>query len=411
MGEDKVRNAKGVVRMATAETGNSAFLGAEGEQTRTATSREHRYITEIFDGSDDALAALEVIEDGLVSTGFQTLNWLTVLYEEVAHARHAMPRLVVVTDTETDSVVLALPLAVTKEGLLRVASFADFEVSDYGGPILGAGPLLESEQIRDIWRSVRAALRDVDLIRLERMPAEIAGRPNPLIDLFGSGTATVKGHRLVVTGSFDDYLQGLGKKYRKDLERCHRLWQSGNNPRLYCAATDDEIAHVFATMEEQQAEWHAAHGTKDILAEAAPRAFYERLAFDGADAGLTFLYALEVDGSVIATLFGLVHDGVFSLLCISTRGEQWSHLSPGRLVVLETVKRLLAEGVHCFDMGINFNPLKHGFGSEDVPLYDLVVAQDLVAVPKALAHELAVQLRGTGRIKSALKRAIPRLRS
>lgn len=397
--------------MATAETGNDAYLGVEGEQARATTPGEGRFVAEIFDGADDALAALEVIEGGLVTTGFQTLNWLTVFYDEVAHARRAMPRLAVVTDSESDQVVLALPLVVAKEGLLRVASLAALEVVGHGAPLLGPEPLSDADRIRDIWRALRAAIRDVDLIRLERMPAEIGGRPNPLIDLFGSSTSRASAHRLVVTGSFDDYLQELGKKYRKDVERCHRLWQSEDNPRLVCAETDDEIAHVFATMEEQQAEWHAAHGTKDIFAERSTREFFERLAFDGADAGVTSLFALEASGRIVATLFGLTQDDVFSLLCISTGGEQWSHLSPGRLIVLETVKHLSAEGVRCFELGVNANPLKHGFGTEEVPLYDLVVAQDLAAVPKALVHELAVQLRGTSRLTSALKRALPRFRS
>lgn len=398
--------------MATAETGNRAsYSGAEDDKARAATPRENRFVAEIFDGADDALAALEVIEGGLLATGFQTLNWLTVFYDEVAHARRAMPRLAVVTDSESDQVVLALPLVVAKEGLLRVASLAAFDGVGHGGPLLGSEPLSDADRVRDIWRTLRAAIRDVDLIRLERMPAEIGGRPNPLIDRFGSSTSRASAHRLVIADTFDSYLQGLGKKYRKDLERCHRLWQSEDNPRLFCAETDDEIAHVFATMEEQQAVWHAARGTKDIFAERSNREFLERLAFDGADAGVTSLFALEAGGRIVATLFGLTHDGVFSLLCISTGGEQWSHLSPGRLIVLETVKHLSAQGVRCFELGVNANPLKHGFGTEELPLYDLIVAQDLAAMPKALAHELAVHLRGTSRLTSALKRALPRFRS
>lgn len=398
--------------MATAETGNGAsYLGAEEEQARAAMPGDGRFVAEIFDGADDALAALEVIEGGLIATGFQTLDWLSVFYDEVAHARRAMPRLAVVTDNKSDQVVLALPLVVAKEGLLRVASFAALETVGHGAPLLGPELSQYGARIRDIWRALRTAMRDLDLIRLERMPAEIGGRPNPLINLFGSSTSRASAHRLVIADTFDDYLQGLGKKYRKDVERCHRLWQSEDNPRLVCAETDDEIAHVFATMEEQQAVWHAARGTKDIFAERSTREFFERLTFDGADAGVTSLFALEAGNRIVATLFGLTHNGTFSLLSISTGGEQWSHLSPGRLIVLETVKHLVAQDVRSFDLGVNANPLKHGFGTEEIPLYDLIVAQDLAALPKAIAHELAVQLRGTSRLTSALKRALPRFRS
>jgi CelD/BcsL family acetyltransferase involved in cellulose biosynthesis len=167
--------------MATGETGTGALLSADGNRLRTVALRDSRFIAEIFDGADEALAALEVIESGLIFTGFQTRDWLTVLYEEVAGTRRALPRLVVVTDRERDEVVLALPLVIVKEGLLRVASFADLGVSDYGAPMLGREPLVDRQMIRGIWRSVRAAMSDVDLVRLDRMPGDIGGRPNPLL--------------------------------------------------------------------------------------------------------------------------------------------------------------------------------------------------------------------------------------
>lgn len=397
--------------MATWETGNDAGRDGEGRGARTQSSRAGSFVTEVFDGADEALAALEVIEHGLASTGFQTLDWLTIVYEELAAAHRVLPRLLVVTESESRDVVLALPLILVREGSLRIASFPDFSVTAYGAPILGPAASLDPAAVRRVWRSVRAAMRDIDLIRLERMPAEIGSRPNPLLGLFGCAPSRDVCNRLTIEGTFDDYLQSLGKKYRKDLERCYRLWKKQGAPRFYQALTDDEIAHVFATSEEQQAVWHAAHGTKDILADAATRSFYERLAMDGSDAGLTVLFALEAEGKILATLLGLVHGNVFSLLSISTAGETWSHLSPGRLVVLEAVKQLLPRGLTCFDMGIGSNPLKHGFGTESAPLYDLVVAQDVMALPAAVVHEFSAHLRVGARLRTAFRNAIPRFQS
>ncbi|MFT3732025.1 MAG: GNAT family N-acetyltransferase [Hyphomicrobium sp.] len=392
--------------MATAETGNDIL--ADAEDSARPTSRDRRFVAEIFDGADEALTAFEAIENDLASPAFPTIDWLTVFYEELAPARHALPRLVVVTGGTSGEVVLALPLVIVKEGHLRVARLADLGVAGYGIPLLGRTPLRDASSMRRAWRAVRSAMRDVDLVRFERMPAEIGDRPNPLLALFGSASSRASGNRLFVPGSFEDYLRSIGKKYRKDFERTRRLWQAEGSPRLYRATTDDEIAHVFATLEEQQAVWHAARGTPDVLADPACRTFYERLAIDGADVGLTSLFALEAGGRVVATLFGLVHAGTFRLLAVSTAGEQWSNLSPGRLVVLEVVKHLIERGVTSFDLGVNSNPLKHGFGTEEVPLYDLVIAQDIAALPTALAHEVAVHLRASRHLRAVLKKAIPR---
>src|SRR6185312_4645511 len=107
--------------MATAGLENGTVLDVAARiESRRSLWRGPRFIAEVFDGADDALAALEAVQGGLVSTGFQTLNWLTVLYEELAPAEHAMPRLVVVTERNTGEVALILPLVIRKERLLKV---------------------------------------------------------------------------------------------------------------------------------------------------------------------------------------------------------------------------------------------------------------------------------------------------
>ena len=396
------------MRMATAEVGNGAVLDVAGRiGPRRSLWRGTRFITEVFDGADDALAALEAVQGGLTSTGFQTLDWLTVLYEELAPSQHAMPRLVVVTERNTGEIALILPLVIRKKRTLKVAHFADLGVSDYGGPILGPALLKKRRSIRRAWRAIRQAMRDVDLIRLERMPAQIGGRPNPLITRSGITPARHSGNVLVVPDTVEDYVRSRGKKFRKEVERCHRLWEKEGAPRFYRATTPEEIARVYSVLEEQQSARHAALGSKYVLDEPAYRAFYERLAMDGSDAELAALFAVEAQGEIVATLFGIVHDGAFTLLRISTAGQVGSHLSPGRLVVVEAMKYFVARGVRHFDMGIGDYPFKRGFGVEDVPLYDLIVARDLSAVPRALFHRLKGRLRQNKLARAVYQRLKP----
>ena len=385
---------------------SSVPLNAGHAKQRAGLLRGSPFIVEVFDGADDVLAALEVIERDLVFTAFQSLDWLTVLYEELATGSGPIPCLVVVTDRGSGKVVIALPLAIGREGLLRVASFPDFGVSDYGAPLLGFMPSASPSMIRRAWRAIRNALREVDLIRLKRMPEKIGDRDNPLIAFFGCTPAQEAGHQLVVDQGFDRYLDSIGKKYRKDYERCHRLWKSGGRARLHRATTADEIARVFSIMEEQEAHWRSAHEGKYQNAVPGISPFYERIAIDGSDAGIAALFALEANGETIATILGLVHAETFTMLRISTAGERWGNLSPGRLIVLETVRSLSGEGIRRFDMGCRSNPLPHGFGSTPVPLYDLVIAQDVAALPAAVLHQFGRRVTN-----SRLKSALPRLRA
>ena len=172
---------------------NSAIYDASMPRSRTFSWRGPRFVAEVFDGADEALAALEAVQGGLISSGFQSLNWLTVLYEELAPSQRAMPRLVVVSERNSGEVALILPLLIKKKRTLRVARFADLGVSDYGGPILGPALLTKRRSIRRAWRSVRHALRDVDMIRLEKMPETIGDRPNPLLTRAGLTPSRLSG--------------------------------------------------------------------------------------------------------------------------------------------------------------------------------------------------------------------------
>lgn len=395
--------------MATIDLRHDAALAAEDRiEPRRTLWKGPRFIAEVFDGADDALAALEAVQGALVSTGFQTLDWLTVLYEDLAPSRNAMPRVVVVTERNSLEVALILPLIIEKERKLTVARFADLGVSGYGGPILGPALLKKPRSIRRTWRSVLRAMPDVDLIRLERMPAKIGRRPNPLVTRLGVTPAPHWSNVLVIPQSVETFLHARGKKYRKDVERCYRRWERESAPRFYRALTLEEIVRVCSVLEEQQAARHGTLGSSYVLDEPGYRAFYERLAIDGSATGLASLFALEANGEIIATLFGILHDGTFTLLRISTAREAWGHLSPGRLIILEAMKHFVAQGVRRFDFGPGDYPFKRSFGVEQVPLHDLIVARDLAVVPRAVYHWLRGRLRKTVHVGSDFRLSKPR---
>lgn len=384
--------------------GNSAGLGAVTPHPRVFSWRGPRFIAEVFDGADDALAALEAIQNGALSLGFQSLNWLTVLYEELAPAEGALPRVVVITERNSGEIALVLPLLIKKKRTLRVARFADLGVSDYGAPILGPAILQKRRSFRRAWRAARRALHDVDLIKLEKMPAEIAGRPNPLITR-GVVPSRLSGNVVVIDSFVEDYIAALGKKYRKEVERCTRLWEKEGAAKFARAEHPEDIARAYIALDEQQLARHTAIGSKYVLDKPAFRQFYERLVIDGTEVDLGYLFTLEAKGEIIATLFGILHDETFTLLRISNGGDKWSHMSPGRLICVETMKYFVHRGVRRFDLGIGDYPFKRGFGAIEVPLYDLIVARDLAGMPRAMYHRTLLRARKNPRLRAAFQRA------
>ena len=386
------------------EVGNIGTLGVAGHfrPRQRPLWRGRRFVAELFDGADEALTALEAVQGGLVSTGFQTLNWLTLLFEELAAPQHALPRLVVVTDRSSGEVAMILPLLITRRRHLKVARFADLGVAEYGGPILGRAALKKPRSIRRVWRAIRRALKDVDLIRLERMPAEIGGRINPLIGRSGLTPSRYAGRLIAVPETVEAYIESLEKDQRKEIERRYRAWEKEGGTKFYRAEKPDAIARVFSVLEDQELERHEALRLRYKYDAPAYRAFYERLAIDGSEAGLAKVFALEAKGEIVATLIGIAHGATFTVLRRSDLGKVCMHFSPGCLIMFEAMKYLRARGIRRFDLGAGEDPFKASFAGEDVQLHDLIVARDLAALPSAAYHWTRGRLRTIGPLRTFL---------
>jgi len=391
--------------MSMASVGSGAIASAAAEsRPRRKLLRGPRFIAEVFVGADDALAALEAVQGGLVSSGFQSLNWLTVLYEELAPAQKAMPCIVIVTERNSGDVAIILPLLIKKKKRLRVAKFADLGFAGCGGPILGPAALVKPRSIRRAWRAIRYALRDIDLIRLERMPAIVGRRVNPLMTRSGVVPARYSSNILTLDGSFEAYMTERGREYARNVDRCRRLLSKEGAVKFYRAVDVDDVARVFSQLEEQQAARYGARNGKYSLDDPDKRGFYERLAMDGTEADFGYLFALEVDGEIVASLFGILHEETFAMLRISTGGEVWKSVSPGRLIILDAIHYFAERGVRRFDLGLRDEGFKRSFGAIEIPLYDLIVARELPALPRAAFHRAKGRLRGNAHFRAFRRR-------
>lgn len=376
--------------------------------------RGPRFFCEVFDGADDALAALEAVQGGIASqsalnsTAFQSLNWLTVLYEELAPAHRAVPRLIIVTERNSGEVALILPLLVMRTGTLRVARFADLGASNYGAPVLGLALLKKPRSIRRAWRVVRKSLGNVDLLRLENMPAVVGGMANPLLSRRGIVPSRRSGSVVNIPGTVEDYIDSRGRTHRDEIARCHQLWKKEKSPRFARASTPEETAKAYSFIVEQVKQPIAPPRSKAHLKQVASNQFFERLAIDGSEVGLVHLFTLDAGGETIAVLFGVEHDGTFTILQLLDSGDAWSQLSPSRLITVEVMSYFVERGVGRFDLGLGEHPFKHGFGADEIPLYDLIVARGLAAWPRAMFHRIKARARKSVRLR-ALTRAVASL--
>jgi CelD/BcsL family acetyltransferase involved in cellulose biosynthesis len=97
----------------------------------------------------------------------------------------------------------------------------------------------------------------------------------------------------------------------------------------------------------EQSGWKGRKGTAAAQSQSV-RSFYSELARSAAGQDYLSLYFLTLDGKPIASQYGLIRDGVYSLL-LTSYDESFKEHSPGHLLMEEVVKACSSAGLREID--------------------------------------------------------------
>lgn len=337
-------------------------------------------------------------------TAFQHDYWLGAWYRAFGGVA---PLIAVIADAATGRDLAVVPLVSHVTRGIRLVEFADFGVSDNNAPILASDAALDAAAMDAIGQALVGALRALpdgfDLLRLKKMPAQIGGRPNPLVSLGRIGSSSLNGN-LVLTG--DDYDAYQASIKRMQMPRCWRVFSRHEGARFEIA-TDVARAHeLLDVMDAQQQARMKKLGSRFVLNDDAHARFYREVARQGVADGYAVVSALVCDDGIVATTLGVRQGATYFLLRISHAGDSWTSCSPGLLVTERTMAALHGEGVRHFDLSIGNHDYKRRFGAETVPLTDVSVALSWRGVPFALRDHAAQGLRRHPRLAAFAMRAM-----
>ncbi len=351
-----------------------------------------------------------IVRQGTGASPFQTAGWLSAWYRSLGARSDISALIAIVSFADCSRPAAVLPLAIQGRGRSRTITFADFDVTDYNAPILLTSESLEAGQAQAMWHALLAALaREGAVLRLDKMPAAIGGRPNPLAAIPGATSSEAQGNVVRIDGSWDAYHRGLQKKVRKELERSWRVFQrSGPSARFLRASTQAQAHHVLDAIEALQRSRIATLGLPYVLDDSSCAQLYRILIDEGLDEGFTVVTALVSDaGDVIAGLIGIRHAKTYAMLRLGRAEDGWTQCAPGRLVIDQTMQQLHGEGLDTFDFTIGDYAYKRAFGCEAVPLYQVVgaltMAGRLTLGGTRLAAGVKERLRSSGPLFSTLK--------
>ena len=379
-----VRNATGV--LAASELARKAdALPEPSVQARGA--RRFEVIVEQNPG--DIARRIAGTASKAAATAFQSEPWLAAWYATIGRTV-GDPLLVTALDRNTGELAAMLPLVRRRDTWPRIVEFADASVSDSNAPLLGPAAPANAVEARALWDAVRAALPDADLVRFTKMPAEIEGRANPLVLLPAVRLSSARDHLLVIEGSFEAYIASLRPMLRKQLRKTWRLFTGQEGTSFRRIEDPDEAMRVLAILEREQGARLRARHEPYRLDEPAYSAFYQAITADGVADGSVILTVLMHHDEIVAALLGLARGASYVMTRISADAKGWANRSPGRLIIVETMRMLHAEGFRQFDFSVGEYPYKRRLGARPRPLYDLTAALTARGVPLA-AYDRAKQ--------------------
>ncbi|MCJ2105201.1 GNAT family N-acetyltransferase [Methylobacterium sp. E-041] len=296
---------------------------------------------------------------------FQTADFIACWRETYGRATKA--RAVFVHVSEPDGTpLLLLPLTIVSQGAARVLTFLDATACDYNAPVLfPTARAWNPGMAAPLWEAVKAALPPIDLVVLEKMPAAVGDRINPLYLL--SETANPESCHLNDLArpwaEIEQDIHGL-RTLRKKVRALERIAPT----RLVVAETAEDRSALLAVLLAQKQRRFEETEVPGFDAHPEKRAFFERATEAFAARGGLHLSALQVGTEVVACAWGLVHGRHYYGLMIGFEAGDWARHSPGRILYLELMRALHAQGCTVLDLGIGDEAWKLAQSDRTVPL-------------------------------------------
>lgn len=308
---------------------------------------------------------------GAASTAFSTRAFLAALFGTIGVAAHTEPVLVGVAGCDGRPVAL-FPFSLRRDGGLTLLEGMGLGVSDYYAPALAEGVELDAATTAALWRAVRAALPSADVLRLINVPSALYGEPHALS---AARFITPMGHAASVL-PLDGLVLGE-LSVTRDVRRKQKKLAALGDIRFFEATSDIEIGELMDALVRFRRDRFAQMGRRDRLDDPGVAAFYRRLATERQARA----YGLSVGGEIVAVVYGLVHQGVFTLLIPTmSADERFQAGSPGLVSLYLAIEASIAAGDRVFDFSVGDLFYKTRFAVEKVELLEHVEARSLLGL-------------------------------
>jgi CelD/BcsL family acetyltransferase involved in cellulose biosynthesis len=345
--------------------------------------------------------------DYTAATPFQDHRWLTSWYGAFGDTEGVRPLIAVISDAATSEAAALVPLVLRIQNGIRIVEFADLNLTDYNALLPGPAMPFDAQGMAALGQAFVAGLRTLpggaDLLRMQKMPALLGTKPNPLVALGRLGSSSLNGNAITIGADLDAYLASIKKM---QLPRSWRVFSRYPGASFRLLTDIQDALALLDTIDAQQSARMQSLGLAFDLDQDARATFYRDLVRRGIEDGYVVMSALSCDEATVAAVLGIRQGDCFVFLRISNAGRRWSHCSPSRLIVERTIAALHAQGVRVFDLSIGNYAYKRRFGASCSPLTDVSIALGWRGVPFVMRDRAAQWLRRYPRLADRVGRAL-----
>ncbi|MDH6230488.1 CelD/BcsL family acetyltransferase involved in cellulose biosynthesis [Mesorhizobium soli] len=300
------------------------------------------------------------LEASGVATIFQRYDWVD------AYVRHVLPhedaRPAIVLGRLDGNPAFILPLAISRVGLARIASWIGGKHSGYNFGLWSpkAAAVMACRPRAEIETMLGSMLEGADCVVLGRTPKIHNGIPQPLSPL-QSSTSSTEGYSFDIDGGFGAVLAkgNSGTRTRKIQRRERRMAEAGalqyrmlRDPAQAGAALDFFSEHKALRLADQgQPNSFAEPGVTDFFRELLERS-------ETMQEPLLEMAELSVDGKTRAVIGSGVHNGRVNVYFMTFASDELAAYSPGRVLTFRHIEDSCERGIAAYDLGVGYEDYK-----------------------------------------------------
>ncbi len=345
----------------------------EAELDTTGFGKIRIEIHEGFDALADDWRRLE--SEGVCSL-YQRLDWVRPWTENVAGPARIKPRLAIGRfGTEA---MFILPLGIRKRGPFNVATWLGDSHSNFHMGIFSKSFIQNArrQDVRDVVDCVVKLMGRVDVLEMCCQPVVWQGFTNPFTFLDWQESHN-HAYALDLGAGFEDAINRKnGARKRKKYRWQQNKLRDVGGAELRVATSEAEVDAMLDVSFAQMAGRFNRAGIWNRFEDTGIETFIRQMAKSSLDdvEPQLLIYGLEIDGKFSATLAGGVNKGQFSGCFISLTDGDYSHISPGEMIIHLVIRDCCERGLKNFDLGRGEERYKSSWCDTTVAMFETNMA-------------------------------------